>query len=75
MSSTEDRIKQIIADSFELDHAPDFSARFSDVGASSIEAVAFYKAVNNVFDLGLAAEDCLNFETLNDLVAHIDARE
>ena len=74
MSSTKDRIKKIIADNFDLDHAPEFGAQFSDLGISSMDAVSFYKAVNSEFDLGLVAEDCLQFKTLNDLVAHIDAR-
>ena len=74
MSATEDRIRKIIEDSFDLDHAPDFSAQFSDTGVSSVEAVAFYKSVNEEFGLGLAAEDCLQFKTLQDLVTFIDAR-
>ncbi len=74
MASTKERISKIIADSFDLDHEPDFNAQFSDVGISSVEAVAFYKSVNEEFDLGLVAEDCLQFKTLQDLVAHIDAR-
>ena len=74
MASTEDRIKKIIASNFDLDHDPDFGAQFSDVGISSVEAVAFYKEVNDEFGLGLVAEDCLQFKTLQDLVAHIDAR-
>ena len=74
MASTADRIKKIIANNFDLDHDPDFGAQFSDVGISSVEAVAFYKEVNDEFGLGLVAEDCLQFKTLQDLVAHIDAR-
>lgn len=74
MASTVDRLKKIIADNFDLDHDPDFSAQFSEVGVSSVEAVAFYKEVNDTFGLGLVAEDCQQFRTLQDLVAYIDAR-
>ncbi len=74
MASTADRLKKIIADNFDLDHEPDFGAPFSEVGVSSVEAVAFYKEVNDEFGLGLVAEDCLQFKTLQDLVTHIDAR-
>lgn len=74
MSATEDRLRKIIADNFELDREPDFGAQFSEVGVSSVEAVAFYKQVNDEFGLGLAPDDCLQFKTLRDLVSHIDAR-
>ena len=74
MASTVDRLKKIIADNFELDHEPDFNAQFGDIGVSSVEAVAFYKEVNDEFGLGLVAEDCLRFKTLQDLVSYIDAR-
>ena len=74
MASTADRLKKIIADNFELDHEPNFNAQFGDIGVSSVEVVAFYKEVNDEFGLGLVAEDCLQFKTLQDLVSHIDAR-
>ena len=74
MSATEDRLRKIISDNLDLDHEPNFSAQFSETGVSSVEAVAFYKLVNDEFDLGLTAEDCLQFKTLQELVAHIDAR-
>lgn len=74
MASTKERISKIVADSFDLDQEPDFDRSFSDAGISSMEAVAFYKLVNEEFELGLAPEDCLQFRTLQDLVAYIDAR-
>ena len=74
MSSTEDRLRQIINDNFDLDHEPDFDRAFEETGVSSVEAVAFFKQVNDEFDLKMAAEDCLQFRTLRDLVAYIQAR-
>lgn len=74
MASTVDRLRKIIADNFDLDHEPDFGAQFSEFGVSSVEAVAFYKEVNDEFGLGLVAEDCLQFKTLQDLVTYIEAR-
>ena len=74
MSATVDRLRKIIANSFDLDHEPDFNGQFSETGVSSVEAVAFYKSVNDEFGLGLVAEDCLQFKTLQELVAYIDAR-
>ena len=49
MSSTEARLRTIISDSFDLDHDPDFDRAFSDAGVSSVDAVAFYKTVNQEF--------------------------
>lgn len=74
MASTEDRLRQLISDNLDLDREPDFDRAFSDAGVSSVEAVAFFKLVNDEFDLSMKAEDCLQFRTLRDLVAHIDAR-
>ena len=74
MSATEGRLRTLINDNLDLDHEPNFDARFSDVGVSSVDAVAFFKMVNQEFDLKLQAEDCLQFETLRDLVNYIDAR-
>ena len=74
MASTEDRLRQLISDNLDLDREPDFDRAFSDAGVSSVEAVAFFKLVNDEFDLSMQAEDCLQFRTLRDLVAHIDAR-
>lgn len=74
MSSTEDRLRQIISDNFDLDHEPDFDRAFSEAGVSSVDAVAFFKLVNDEFDLKMATEDCLQFRTLREVVAYIQAR-
>ena len=74
MSSTENRLRQLINENLDLDHEPDFDARFSDVGVSSVDAVAFFKMVNQEFNLKMVAEDCLQFNTLRELVTYIDAR-
>ena len=74
MSSTEDRLRKIINENLDLDHEPDFDRAFSEAGFSSLDAVAFFKLVNQEFDLGMAAEDCLQFQNLRDLVTHIDSR-
>ena len=74
MSSTESRLRTLISDNLDLDHDPDFDRAFSDAGVSSVEAVAFFKMVNQEFDLNMVAEDCLQFKTLRELVTYIDAR-
>ncbi len=74
MSNTADRLGTLIRDNLDLDHDPDLDAKFSDVAISSVEAVAFFKLVNEEFSLGLVAEQCRQFETLRQLVDFIDAR-
>ncbi len=74
MSSTEDRIKQIINDNLDLDREPNFDAKLVDSGVSSVDCVSFFKLVNDEYSLGLVAEQCRQFETLRDLVSFIDAR-
>lgn len=74
MASTEDRIRQIIADNLDIGREPDFSARLGDSGVSSVDCIAFYKLVNSEFSLGLVAEECRQFETLNQLVEYINQK-
>ena len=74
MSSTEARLGKLIRENLDLDHEPDFDARFSDVGVSSVDAIAFFKLINQEFNLGLVAEECSQFETLRQLCEFIDAR-
>lgn len=74
MTTTEERLKQIIDEHLDLGRDADFDAQLGDSGVSSVDAVAFFKVVNEEFDLGLAPEDCLQFKTLRDLATFIDAR-
>ena len=74
MSSTKDRIRGIIEDNLDLDREPDFDAILVESGVSSVDCVTFFKIVNDEFNLGLAAEECQQFKTLQDLVTFIDGR-
>ena len=74
MPSTADRLATLIADNLDLDHEPNFDSAFSDIGISSVDAIAFFKLVNGEFNLGLEADECSQFEDLNALVAFIDER-
>ncbi|MCY4607719.1 MAG: phosphopantetheine-binding protein [bacterium] len=74
MATTADRIRQIIADNLDVGRDPDFDAKLVDSGVSSVDCIAFFKIVNDEFSLGLVAEECRQFETLNQLVQHIDQK-
>ncbi len=74
MATTEDRIRQIIADNIDADRDPDFDAKLVDSGVSSIDCINFYKLVNDEFSLGLVADECRQFETLSQLVEYINQK-
>ena len=74
MASTRDRVKKLIDEHLDLGHEPDFDAQLADSGVSSVDAVEFFKEVNQEFDLSLQAEECLQFRTLGELVTFIDSR-
>ena len=74
MSATQERIKKIIASSFDIGHEPVFNAQLTEIEATSMEAVAFFKLVNDEFGLGMDIEDFAKFQTLQELADHIDAR-
>ena len=72
MASTKERLTQLADEHLDLGSDPDFDAQLADAGVSSVAAVAFFKEVNEAFNLSLHAEDCLQFRTLGILAAYID---
>ena len=74
MSSSENRLKQLVDEHLDLGSDPDFDAHLGEAGVSSVDAVAFFKVVNDEFNLSLAPQDCLQFKTLRLLADYIDAR-
>lgn len=74
MSGTEDRLRTLITENLDIDYDPDFDRSFSDIGVSSVDAIAFFKLVNQEFGLGLVANECAQFNNLRELVSYIDAR-
>ena len=74
MSATKDRITKIVEKTLDLGREPDFNAQFGGSDINSMEAVAFFKLVNDEFGLDMAIEDFSKFQNLQALVEHIDAR-
>ena len=74
MSSTQDRLKQLVNDHLGLGPDPDFDAQLADAGINSMDAVAFFKEANKEFNLGMQPEDCLRFKTLNELLSFVNER-
>ena len=72
MSATTDRLKALVDEHLDLAHPVDFDAKFSDSGVSSVDAVAFVKAVNQEFGLTVPPEDVAKMQTLNDVAGYLD---
>ncbi|MCY3800254.1 MAG: acyl carrier protein [Chloroflexi bacterium] len=78
MSSTEDRIRQLVEENLEVDGQPiaqpiNLDSNLSDAGVSSMDVVAFGKLVNEEFNANLSVEDCAKLPTLRALIDHLDA--
>ena len=73
MASTEDRLRMLIKEHLDIGREPDFDARFSEAGVSSVDAVAFFKMVTREFNLTIPSEDFAKMQTLRSLVDYIDA--
>ena len=71
---TEERMKALINEHFDLGHEPNFDAGFADAGVSSLNAVALMKVVEREFDLTMSPEEWAQTPTLRHLVDRIDSR-
>ena len=79
MASTEDRIRQLVADNLEVDGKPialpaDLNTGLSELGVSSMDVVAFAKVVSKEFDIAFSPADCENLNTLQVLIDHLDSQ-
>ncbi len=73
MSTTEARLRELIDEHLDLDHAPDFDLPFGDAGVSSLDCVAFVKLVAREFDTEIPPEEWMGMGSLRGLVARIDS--
>ncbi len=78
MASTAERIRNLIAENLEVDGQPislpdDLSISLLEAGISSVDLVAFAKIVEQEFDVKLTLEDCANLNSVQELVARLDA--
>lgn len=74
MSSTEQRVASLSKKFLDSDRDPDFDLDFSEADVSSMDAVAFAKAVASEFSLEIPAEDFAEFKNLRELVSYVDAK-
>ncbi len=74
MSATETRLAELVNQHLDLDGPPNFDRSLADSGVSSLNAVAFLKAVGSEFgvsvEIGDLGDDC----NLRRIAEHIDAQ-
>ncbi len=78
MATTEDRVRQLVAENLEVDGQPlgpslDLDIGLGEAGVPSMDIVAFAKLVAQEFNLTFSPEDCARLNNLRDLIEYIDA--
>ena len=78
MSSTEERIRKLIADNLEVDGKPvsvpeDLNVSMQDLGVSSIDYMSFGRIIQQEFDVPFGIEQCNELQTIAELVEYLDA--
>ncbi len=71
MRSSEELIKQMFEENLGRAADPDVSV--ADSGLSSLQAVAFMKAVGEAYNVALPPEEVGKFRTLRDFINYIDS--
>ena len=74
MSSTEERIAALSKKFLDADREPDFDLSFSEADVSSMDAVAFAKAVASEFNLEIPPEDFADLSSLRELASYVDSK-
>lgn len=74
MTSTEDRIRNLINENLEIDgSALDLNGGLTDAGVSSMDLVAFAKVVAKEFNVAFTPDDCANLKSIRELIERLDA--
>ena len=73
MSSTEDRLRDLVNEHLDLGREPDLDAGLNESDVSSVDAVAFIKKVGEAFGVHIPPEEVAKFNTLRDLARYLDS--
>ncbi|MCY3851119.1 MAG: acyl carrier protein [Acidimicrobiaceae bacterium] len=78
MSSTEERIREIVDQTVEIEGRDpgqplDLSRNVAEVGVSSSDIVAFWRMVNQEFGTDISAEEFAELLTPQDLINHLES--
>ena len=71
MASSEDLIREMFEEN--LGRAANLDVSVADSGVSSLEAMAFIKAVGDAYGVALSPEEVAKFTTLRDFINYIDS--
>lgn len=74
MNATENRLRALIDEHFDLDREASLEGEFSEVGVSSMDAVAFMRIVEREFGVSIPPEESAGITNFRKLVAHLDAK-
>ncbi len=79
MASTEERIRQLVADNLEVDGKPlssslDLGVSLTEAGVSSMDVVAFTKVVAQEFNIEFSREQCPTINNLQELIEFLDSQ-
>ena len=78
MSSTQDRITQLIDENLEVDGQPlgrplDLDINIAEAGVPSTDVVAFWQLVNEEFGIEIPPEDFAELLTVRTLIEYLEA--
>ncbi len=78
MASIEERVRQLADENLEVDGQPigkllDPEKSITDLGVSSMDAVAFSKVLEQEFNVSLLPEKVARMQNYGDLIAYLEA--
>lgn len=72
MTQTEERTAKLARQFLDMDRDPDFDRDFSEANVSSMDAIAFAKALAEEFAVEIPAEDFADFKNLRHICQYLD---
>ena len=72
MSDTQYRVATLAKKFLDPEREPNFDLSFSESSVSSMDGMAFAKALAREFSVEIPAEDFASFNCLRDLVSYLD---
>ena len=74
MTSTEDRIRNLINENLEIDGSTlDLNTSLTEAGVSSMDLVAFAKLVSQEFGVSFSPDDCARLNSVRALIGFLDS--
>ena len=77
MASVEERLTKLVDENLEISgRSPGeplhLDSSLRDSGISSVDFLAFVKLVADEFGVSFSPEDCAKYQTVGDLISHLD---